>query len=138
MAVIPLKADKISGPSACKASSSSSVTKEHDHGSQCQFSASSTQADTLEQRKADGGKAAAPAKARLVDPDQTTGRGTNARLGDVQPSYRQQTTWLRCRRPQGRGCCSERIFSRSGNRATKEDWAAGQVRTDGADPTSSR
>src|SRR3954470_21146632 len=37
---------------------------------------------------------------------------------------------LRCRRPQGRGCCSERILNRSGNRATKEDRAACQVRID--------
>src|SRR4051794_11442365 len=64
--------------------------------------------------------------------------GTNARLGDVQTRYRQQTAWLRCGRPQGRGCCSERILSRSGNRATKKGRAACQVRIDGADPTSSR
>ena len=30
-----------------------------------------------------GNKAAAPAKARLVDPDQAAGRGTDARLGNV-------------------------------------------------------
>src|SRR2546422_2181651 len=58
--------------------------------------------------------------------------GANARLGDVQPGHRQQTAWLRCRRPQGRGCCSERVLGRSGDRATKEDRAAGQVRIDGA------
>src|SRR5688572_6006691 len=45
-----LKADKISRPSGCKASSSSSVTKEYDHARQCQFRATGTQADTLEQR----------------------------------------------------------------------------------------
>src|SRR6266571_6455559 len=63
--------------------------------------------------------------------------GANARLGDVQPGHRQQTAWLRCRRPQGRGCCSERVLVRSGDRAAKEDRAAGQVRIDGADPASS-
>jgi hypothetical protein len=50
---------------------------------------SAPKAHALEQRKADRGKAAAPAEARLVDSDQTAGRGTNARLGDVQPGYRQ-------------------------------------------------
>src|SRR5216684_7343362 len=34
--------------------------------------------------------------------------------------------------------CSERVLGRSGDRATKEDRAAGQVRIDGADPASSR
>ena len=39
-------------------------------------------------------EACAPTAARLVDPDQVTGRGTGARLGDIQPGYRQQTAWL--------------------------------------------
>src|SRR6266849_9439293 len=45
---------------------------------------------------------------------------------------------MRCRCPQGRGCRPERVLSRSGNGTTKENWAAGQIRIDGADPTSSR
>jgi hypothetical protein len=43
-----------------------------------------TQARALEQGEADRGKAAAPTKARLVDPDEAAGRRTDARLGNVQ------------------------------------------------------
>ena len=44
--------------------------------------------NALEQGQADWGKAAAPAKARLVDPDQAADRGTDARLGNVQSGHR--------------------------------------------------
>jgi hypothetical protein len=60
-----LKADTISMASAWKASSSSSVTKEYDHARQRQFRATHTQADTLEQRKADRGQAAPAAETRI-------------------------------------------------------------------------
>jgi integrase len=42
------------------------------------------QAGPLEQRQTDRRKAAAPAKACLVDPDQAAGRGQDPRPGDVQ------------------------------------------------------
>jgi hypothetical protein len=42
----------------------------------------------LEQGQADRGKTAAPAKTRLVDPDQAANRGTDTRLGDVQSGHR--------------------------------------------------
>jgi hypothetical protein len=43
----------------------------------------------LKQGQADRSKAAAPAEARLVNPDQATTRGQNARLGHVQSGHRQ-------------------------------------------------
>ena len=43
-----------------------------------QFRATSTQADTLEQRKADRRKAAAAAETRLGDPNQAPDRATNS------------------------------------------------------------
>jgi hypothetical protein len=39
---------------------------------------------------------------------------------------------------QGRGRCTERVFGRPGDSATKEDWAARKVRIDRADATSGR
>ena len=41
----------------------------------------------LKQGQADWGKAAASAKARLVNPDQAAGRGPDARLGNVQSGF---------------------------------------------------
>ena len=46
------------------------------------------QARPLEQGQADRGEAAAPAKARLVDPDQAADGGADARPGDVQSRHR--------------------------------------------------
>src|SRR6266566_7632768 len=65
---------------------------------------------------------------------QAAGRGANPGLGDVQSGHRQQAAWLRCRCPQGRGRCTERVFNRSGDGATEEDRAIRQVRNNGADP----
>jgi hypothetical protein len=49
------------------------------------------------------------------------------RIGDVQSGHRQQAAWLRCHCPQGRGCCTERVFSGSGDGAAEEDRVARQV-----------
>ena len=52
------------------------------------------QARALEQGQADGGKAAAATKTRLVDPDEAPDRGPHSRPRNVQSGDRQQASRL--------------------------------------------
>src|SRR5215472_11034384 len=66
---------------------SSLVTEEYRHG-RPRPDKTTAEAHALEQRKADWSEASAPIETRLGDKDETAGRGSQPRPGDVQPGCR--------------------------------------------------
>jgi hypothetical protein len=92
----------------------------------------------LEQGKADRGKATAATQTRLVDPDETPDRRSHARSRHVQSGDRQQAPRLR-RRGNSRSMTSHpAVMLLTGHSSPKEDWSAGQVRTDRDNTASDR
>src|SRR6516165_11320408 len=74
----------------------------------------------MEQGQAGRSEAAAPTEARLVDPNPASGRGENARLGDVQLGDRRQAARLRRGQPEGRGRRSARTSRRPRDRRQRK------------------
>ena len=71
-------------------------------------------------------------------PHQAAARSADTRLGHVQCGDRQQAARLRCRQTEGGGRGSARAYFGPGNGAAKEDWPAGQIRADRANPGGNR